>query len=255
MVASINSSTAAQWSNALFSKLDTKNQGYIDKAQIQAAFTSTGTADTAAADGEAADKLFAALDVDGDSKVTKSELSSAIDKLTTELNAQLDQSRVEQGKGGARPSGPPPGGGSGGPGPSGGTAPASSEDSERYVAAADLDGDGTVSAEEAAAYKKQQAAAQADTGLSKEALTEQLGKSTDARQTNALTKLVDNFDKADANGDGKLTRDEGRDYLKSNRPNGAANEEQGARGLARALELLKAYVDKQEPASTVTTSA
>jgi Ca2+-binding EF-hand superfamily protein len=250
MVASISSSTVSQWSDALFSKLDTKNQGFVDKAQIQAAFKASGSGATTTADSEAAEQLFNALDVDGDSKVTKSELSSAIDKLASALNAQLDQTRVAQGSQGARPAGPPTGGGAGGPPPSG-----NADDTESYVAAADLDGDGSVSAEEAAAYAKQLAAGEADTGLSKQALTEQLGKTTDARQASALSKLVDNFDKADADSDGKLTREEGHDYLESTRPARPGSEDSAANGLARALQMLKAYVDSEANTAILNTSA
>jgi len=38
MVASISSSTVSDWSNALYSKLDTNNQGYISKTDLEAAY-------------------------------------------------------------------------------------------------------------------------------------------------------------------------------------------------------------------------
>jgi Ca2+-binding EF-hand superfamily protein len=280
MVASISSSTVTDWSNALFSKLDTKQQGYIDKADLQAAFAktanitsssnATGAATNASgtSDADVASKLFDQLDSDKNGQVSKSELSSAIEKLADELNAQLDQSRVEK-SGGARHAGPPPGGGG-----HGGAAPTGDADSatttQQYNAAADTDSNGTVSAEEAAAYAKLIAGggdtAKASDGLSKEALTKQLdsaGTSTgsvDSRRQQALSSLVENFDKADSDGDGKLTRKESHDFLKANRPAAQTQPEDANRALAKALEMLKAYVDsgndsQSASAQSVSTSA
>jgi len=254
MVASISSNTVSDWSSALFSKLDTKQQGYIEKSDIEAAFAKTGSAG-ASGDTSAADQLFAQLDGDQDGKVTKSELSTAIGKLADQLNAQFDQARVARGGG----KGPPPAQGAGGPPPgagAGGAAPAA--DTSAYNAAADTNNDGTVSADEAAAYAKLLASGAAtanqpaDAGLTRDQLSEKLQSldSTDSRHAGALGKLVDNFDKADANGDGKLTRDESRAYLQSTRPERAgagASGNDAASALAKALQLLKAYVDGNQP--------
>ena len=302
MTSSISSSTVNDWSSALFSKLDTKKQGYIDKSDVESAFAknATGTAGSAGSAGSAgtaaADKFFDQVDTDKDGKVSKSELSTAISKVADELNAQFDQSRVAKGGGNG---GPPPGGGAGGPPPGGGagdsgaTDSTSSTSSSTYSAAADTNGDGTVSAEEAAAYAQLQAASSAtstvsDTsassttasastgtasgasaGLSKDQLTERLNAldGSDSRHAGALKKLVDNFDKADTNGDGKLSRAESRAYLKSTREagKGQANATDGADStgtspadaLAKALELLKAYVNHSQdaPSSSSSTSS
>jgi Ca2+-binding EF-hand superfamily protein len=289
MPSAVSSSTVSDWSTQLFSRLDTKKQGYIEKADIETAFAKTATAGTdSTADTAAADKFFDDVDTDGDGKLTKSELSTAISKVADELNAQFDQSRVSKGGGG-----PPPGGAAGGPPPSGGagaTDDSTSTDSDTAVAAADTNGDGTVSAEEAAAYAQAQAAKSAaasvsgsdgsttvsatsasrgtrvDNGLSKDQLTERLNAveaKGDTRQSDALKKLIENFDKADADGDGKLTRTESRDYVKSTREAGQAAGTAGTAGtagssalgggpadaLAKALELLKAYVNNQAQAT------
>jgi Ca2+-binding EF-hand superfamily protein len=290
MTSAISSSTASDWSNTLFNKLDTKKQGYVEKADIEKAFAGTATGTASSADTEAADKFFADVDSDGDGKLTKSELSTAVSKVADELNAQFDQSRVAKGGGAG---GPPPGGGAGGPAAGGGggggasaSADSTSTDTDSYIAAADSNGDGTVSDAEAAAYEATQAAKSAasgtstsadtastgvsatsassgtrvDNGLSKDQLTERLNAvegNGDTRQSGALKKLVDNFDKADANGDGKLTRAESRDYLKSTREagqaGGASDADAPGRGpadaLAKALELLKAYVNNQSQAT------
>jgi Ca2+-binding EF-hand superfamily protein len=276
MVASISSSTVTDWSNALFSKLDTKKQGYIDKTDLQAAFaktadntsstSATGSATDASStsDADAASKLFDQLDTDKNGQVTKSELSSAIEKLAGQLNAQLDQSRVD--KSGGAPHGGPPHGGAG----PGGAAPAAASDdtTQQYNAAADTDSNGTVSAEEAAAYAKLIGGGgdttKASGGVSKEELTKQLDSAgtgaVDSRRQQALSRLVDNFDKADSNGDGKLTRKESHDFLKANRPAAQTQPDDANRALAKALQQLKAYVDsgndsQSTSAQSVSTSA
>lgn len=164
MVASINGSagSVSKWADSIFSKLDTKNQGYIDKSDLQSALSATGDANgTQSSD---IDDAFSALDGDGDGKVTKSELTDAMTKLSDQLNAQFDASRVNGGNGGMRPDGPPPGpppGGAGGPGgaadASSGTDSTSSTSSTSTTNAADANGDGTVSAQEQAAYDAKQA--------------------------------------------------------------------------------------------------
>ncbi|WP_052233206.1 EF-hand domain-containing protein [Massilia sp. WF1] len=162
MVASISSSTVSNWADSVFSKLDTKNQGYIEKSDLQAALSKAG----AAGNGKGAvnvDDTFSALDGDSDGKVTKSELTDAMSKLSDQLNAQFDASRVAHGgRGGPPPEGPPPAGQDGGNAGSAGSAGSTSSTSTDYIAAADTDGDGTVSDAEQAAYDKKLASGQAD---------------------------------------------------------------------------------------------
>lgn len=158
MVASIGSSTGgvAKMADAIFSRLDTKNQGFIDKAGLQDALAAAG-------DGSAntsADDAMQALDGDVDGKVTKSELTEAMTKLSDQLNAQFDASRVGRGggPGGMPPKGPPPAGAGGTPD----ATDATQSTTTTYNAAADTDGDGTVSTDEEAAYAKLQASGGAD---------------------------------------------------------------------------------------------
>ncbi|TFW30256.1 EF-hand domain-containing protein [Massilia arenosa] len=137
MVASIGS--AAQYAEALFSKLDTKQQGYIDSDEIKSSLGSRAT------DADAAE-VMKALDGDGNGQVSKSELSAAIEKVGSALSEQQDQSRV------AAAGGAP---GAGGPRGGGGGDRTSSPASETYDPA-DTNQDGTVSAAEQAAYALQQ---------------------------------------------------------------------------------------------------
>jgi Ca2+-binding EF-hand superfamily protein len=167
MVASISSNTnsVSNWADSVFSKLDTKNQGYIEKSDLQSALSATGDSDSTQSTD--IDDAFSALDGDGDGKVTKSELTDAMTKLSDQLSAQFDAARVNRGAG-MRPDGPrpgPPPGGSGGPGggtdsagATGGTSGTSSTSSTSGTTeAADTNGDGTVSAAELAAYETKQA--------------------------------------------------------------------------------------------------
>jgi hypothetical protein len=164
MVASI-SGGLSKWADSVFSKLDTKNQGYIEKSDLQSALSGVDGAATQSSD---INDAFGALDGDGDGKVTKSELTDAMTKLSDQLNAQFDASRI-QGGGGMRPDGPPPGpppGGAGGPGGAGSTdstTSTSASSNSNSAEPADTNGDGTVSAQEQAAYETKQAS-ESDSG-------------------------------------------------------------------------------------------
>jgi len=237
MVASVSSSTSgvSNWTDSVFSKLDTKNQGYIEKSDLASALSATGNSDGGDS-SSAVDDVFGAIDGDSDGKVTKSELSEAVSKLSDQLNAQFDAARVQ----GGMPPGPPPGGapsdgsasasddggvsaagtaggmppaggmqgaggprGGGGAGGAGGTESTDSTDSTTstdYVAAADTDGDGTVSDAEQAAYDKKVASGEIDKN----------GNSTDSGASGGTEQ---------------------------------ARRKDPARELAHALHMLKAYAD------------
>jgi hypothetical protein len=154
MVASISGGLST-WADSVFSKLDTKNQGYIEKTDLQSALSATD--DGGGMPSGDIDDAFSALDGDGDGKVTKSELTDAMTKLSDQLNAQFDASRIHGSGGGMRPDGPPPGPPPGGAGGAGSADSASSASSTTEPA--DTNGDGTVSAQEQAAYETKAARA------------------------------------------------------------------------------------------------
>jgi len=160
MVASVGSSSGvSNRSDSVVSRLDTRNQGTIDKSDLAGALSAT--ADSQGSGGSGA--------VDSDGKVAKSELSEAMTKVSDQLNAQFDASRVQGGMAPQGAGGPPGGGGGGGGtgagggvGGAGGVESSTSTTSTDYVAAADTDGDGTISDAEQAAYDKKLASGEID---------------------------------------------------------------------------------------------
>lgn len=72
----------------LFSKLDTKGQGYIEKSDLQ------GALDQASSKTPSVDDIFNALDGDGDGKVTKQEMSDSVQKFADQLVGQLQNMRM-----------------------------------------------------------------------------------------------------------------------------------------------------------------
>jgi Ca2+-binding EF-hand superfamily protein len=285
MVSSIGSQSASSWASSLFSKIDTRNQGYIEKSDLQAAFAKIDKTGNAGAESPDVDAVFKQLDGDSDGKVTKDEMSSALEKLAGELNAQFDQSRVRGGmkSGGGMP--PPLPGGAGPAQGSGGSSETAGTDAS-YIAAADTNGDGTVSAEELAAYQAsgetssetsaasgsgQESTTPAfgsmppprmhgaqDAGLTKDELLSQLDElgASDSRRSSLLSSLVKNFDAADTDGDGRINRMEARSHDKSSRSGEVSAQESG---MMKMMQLLRAYsVDSestQAGASTLSVTA
>ncbi len=210
----------SQMASELFSKLDTKGQGYIEQSDLQSAFSqvfsdassSTGSATDSSADSSA---LFKALDGDGNGKVTESEFSSGLQKLADALDSQAFSSRMggAQDAGGAPPPPPPPPG-------------------------AD------------------------DTGLTKDQLQSQLDQigSTDSARSSLISSVVQNFDKADTDGDGKVSQTEAIAYEQSTKTSTTAADGTGSSGsttsqsdaalMHRVMELMRAYGAGDSTAST-----
>ena len=78
----------------LFSKLDTKGQGYIEKSDFQGAF------DKVASKTASVDDVFKALDGNDDGKITKQEMSDSVTKLADQLVSQLQSMRMSGKEGG-----------------------------------------------------------------------------------------------------------------------------------------------------------
>lgn len=142
----------------LFSKLDTKGQGYIEKSDFQGAF------DKVASKTASVDDVFKALDGNDDGKITKQEMSDSVTKLADQLVSQLQSMRMS-GK---------EGGGLGGVGMSkndissmvdstGGTSQTLNDLSQNFDAA-DTNQDGTISAQELMAYQASNSATSSTSG-------------------------------------------------------------------------------------------
>jgi Ca2+-binding EF-hand superfamily protein len=101
MLSGINQSS--QMASRLFSKLDTKQQGYIEKTDLASAFSQIASDSQSSTN---VDDVFSALDSNSDGKVTKDEFSSVL----TQLQEQMDSQRMQKagGHGGPQGAGGPP---------------------------------------------------------------------------------------------------------------------------------------------------
>lgn len=161
---------ASKMADKLFSQLDTTSKGYLEKSDLQSAFSQISSTSSSSSDASV-DDVFKQLDSDGDGKVTKDELSSSLKKLADQLDSQFDQMRMNsqgsQGNQGAQgmPPPPPPGG-------------------------------------------------QNDAGFTKDELQSQLSDigSSDSTRSELITQIVNNFDKADTDSDGKVSFKEAMAY-------------------------------------------
>lgn len=198
---------AAEMAENLFSKLDTSSQGYLEKADLQAAFDKISTTSDSSSGTSAtssADSLFAQLDTDSDGKVTKTEFSDTLKKLSEQLDEQFMSMRMqgamsESGMGGMAP--PPP------PGDDAGFTQEelSSQleeigdtDTQRSslissvienFAAADTDSDGKVSFREAMAFEESSSASTTAASTDSTAATATAASSTDASALDAKVML------------------------------------------------------------------
>lgn len=162
----------------LFSQLDTSGQGYLQKADLQAAYdkiSSASSSSSSSSSTSSVDDLFSKLDSDSDGKITKQEFSDALSKVTEQLDNQFMSMRMNGGMEGMG------GGGMGGgmSGMGGGMPPPPPP------------GDGQGS----------------DSGFTKDELTSQLSEigSSDSKRSSLISNVVNNFDKADTDGDGKVS--------------------------------------------------
>lgn len=80
----------AQFSDALFAKLDADMQGFFEVGDLEAAFQQLG----AGAKGLQADDVFGQLDTDSDGKITQDELSTSLQKIAEQLESQFNAMRM-----------------------------------------------------------------------------------------------------------------------------------------------------------------
>jgi len=164
-------SQASQMASLLFSKLDTKSQGYLEKSDLESAFsqissTTSANSSTTGANSSttSADDVFSALDTNGDGKVTKDEFTTVLAKLRDSVSSQFSSGQMQSAGGMAPP--PPPQANDAGFTKDELTSQLQSADSSdtkrtdlinkivNNFTTADTDGDGKVSFKEAMAYDK-----------------------------------------------------------------------------------------------------
>jgi Ca2+-binding EF-hand superfamily protein len=269
----------------LFSQLDTTGKGYLEKSDLSTASSQISSSSTSSTSSASVDDVFARLDSDSDGKVTEDELSSGLDALASELDAQFNQMRMS----GAMPPPPPPSDSD-----TGFTqdelesqlSEIGSSDSKRsdllnkIVAnfdTADTNSDGKVSFAEAQAYDQSAsstssststtASAATDAGFTVDELTQQLSDigTSDSARSDLINRIVNNFAAADTDGDGKVSNSEAMAYDQSSTSTTAsATDSTTSSDLAimkRIMELMNAYAltsstdSNNSVASTLSVSA
>ena len=194
--------------DALFAKLDTNNQGYLSAADLEKVL-GTGSASETGGDS-AAQTLFKALDGDSDGKVSKDELSSALEKISAQLGEDRTRSQLGAAAGGPPP---PPGGRPDDEGLSqdqlssmAAEAPAGSSQASALSALAsnfdeaDTNEDGKVSFQEAMAYQQSQSGGKVDGEAGPRAQSGQ-DEGSDA-ELGRLVKLIAQYLGVQEGGDG-----------------------------------------------------
>ncbi|MBT9522927.1 MAG: EF-hand domain-containing protein [Dechloromonas sp.] len=202
MLSGINQ--ASQMASMLFSKLDTKSQGYLEKSDLAAAFSQITSNASQSTSSTSADDVFTALDSNSDGKVTKDEFASVLAKLQESVSSQFGGQM--HGAGGMPP--PPP--------------PAD------------------------------------DAGFTKEELTSQLesADSGDTQRTELINKIVNNFEAADTDSDGKVSFQEAMAYDKSTESTSASDtgtatattaaNNSDAQLMMKIMQLMHAYGTGQD---------
>lgn len=225
--ASFKNTQKAQTSSVvdkLFEQLDTKDQGFLDKSELQTALTSAAT--KAGSSSASADDMFSAMDADGDGKITKSELSDTLQSVMDKVDNLAASMRVRASRGDANSV------------DEGFTkdqlvqmsSDASSTDSKRSAftsniadnfTEADSNGDGKVNRDEAMAYAKASGQEGSDAAGGPQGARGAGGPppagsppaaSSDDSDDSTVTVSTD---PADTNGDGKVSSKEAIEYLLS----------------------------------------
>lgn len=187
-----------QMASKLFSRLDTKNQGYIEKSDLQSALSRLSDAGNSDA---GADEVFKRFDSDSDGKITKDEMASGFKKLAEALDSHFNRMRID-GFSGQNAAGAPPA--------MGGTPPPPPRVE--------------------------------DAGFSKEELSSQRQEigSSDSQRSSLIGKIVDNFDAADRDGDGKVSFQEAMAYDQSSRsPADAGTSTRNADGASPEARIMQ----------------
>jgi Ca2+-binding EF-hand superfamily protein len=179
----------------LFASLDTENQGYIEKADLQSALQEASSASGASdltIDESDLDELVSALDSDGDGKITEEEFTDSLAQLDEEVSNLFSQMRMNDAQNGMMPPPPPP--------------PPRESDSAQL---------------------------------------EEIGDSDSERST-LIQSIIDNFDEADSDGDGRVNLEEAMAFDQASGVATSESDETAQIGTKEKLEmqimrLIQAY--------------
>ena len=166
----------AQMAENLFTQLDTSGQGYLQKADLQSALDKLSSSASSTSDSSSnVDELFASLDADSDGKVTKNEFTDGLKKLQDSLEQQFQDGRMQM-----------------------------------AMQAGGMNGMGDMPPPPPAQGGN-------DEGFTKDELSSQLKEtgSSDSSRSSLISSVVQNFDKADTNTDGKVSFQEAMAYQQS----------------------------------------
>ena len=166
----------AQMAENLFTQLDTSGQGYLQKADLQSALDKLSSSASSTSDSSSnVDELFASLDADSDGKVTKNEFTDGLKKLQDSLEQQFQDGRMQM-----------------------------------AMQAGGMNGMGDMPPPPPAQGGN-------DEGFTKDELSSQLKEtgSSDSSRSSLISSIVQNFDKADTNSDGKVSFQEAMAYQQS----------------------------------------
>jgi len=240
--------------NDVFSSIDSEGKGYIEKTDLDSAMSnledSEGTLSS--------DEMFQVMDSDGDGKITQAEMATSFENMAAEMSV-----RMQGNQGGGMPPPPPP--------------PAD-EESASYTLEeltemaettddaslselfsllvenfdeADANGDGEMSREEAMSFQGDMPPPPPRSGeeppsFTLEQLTEMADTSGDSKLSELFAQLAENFDEADANGDGEISHDEAMSFQEGNQPSSSTGDSLAATEsndqLMRTItELLSTY--------------
>lgn len=283
----------AKMAEDLFAKLDSKGQGYLEKADLETALNKLGDSGNSG-DTPSVDAMFAQLDSDSDGKITQQDMSATFEKIAAELDGPFPRRRLQGQEGQGQGTMPPPDGqqDSGlskdqlssmleAANSSGNQQSEGLSQLVKNFDQADSNGDGKVSRDEADAYYQANdlqpskmppppspGSAQQDEGLTKDQLSSILenASASDKQNTDRLSQLLNNFDDVDGNEDGKVTREEAKAFYATNVTNGSrqsATQSSTAAAsndmpfMKQMMKLLQAYsgFDTSSQNTSLSTSA
>lgn len=219
----------------LFSQLDTSGQGYIQKGDLQSAFDQLSSSSSDSSSGSTnIDDLFASLDTNSDGKVTKKEFTDTLKKLQDSLEQQLQDGRMQM--------------------------------------ATQAGGMGAMNGMVGMPPPPPQGGN--DQGFTKDELSSKLEKagSSDSTQSNLISNIIQNFDKADTDHDGKVSFQETMAYQQSTNTSGSgevaastpshsrttsstpSGNNSDAKVMMQMMKLMQAYMTDNSSSSSSTLS-